>query len=56
MSKISSRSLRLERLCADRSEEDSIELERCLGGSRDGQMTEMRRVEAASEKGDAEDE
>ena len=43
----------LERLQADGSEKNPIKFESPPGGAGDGHMAEMRRIEAASEEGDA---
>jgi len=43
--------MRLERLRTDRGKEDAIEAERRTGSACNGQMTQMRRVKAAAEKG-----
>src|SRR3569833_72702 len=50
--KACARSHWLERLGADRREQNCVEPENCLGGSRDAEMSHMRRVEAAAEKRD----
>src|ERR1035441_1897790 len=46
------RTPRLERLRADRGEEDGVEAERRPGSARHGQMAQMGRVETAAEEGD----
>ena len=47
------RSLGLERLRADRRKQNGIQMEGIAGGTRNGQMAQMRRVETSAEEGDA---
>src|ERR1700691_5579460 len=46
-------SIELERLCADRGEENCLQAESRTGSARDRQVAKMGRVETAAEEGDA---